>query len=111
MKRSDLFREIATIEAVSVNTDYVDALLKEAESLDKRAQSRIGKQTKTQKENVAIKASIVSALSEAETMTATEVSNAVGISLAQATALLTQMVKGGEVNRSVEKKVAHFSVA
>ena len=86
----------------------MNALLKEAEALEKRAAARVGKQTKTQKENAELKAKIAETLSEADGMTATEVANAMGISLAKATALLTQMVKANEIRREVEKKVARF---
>lgn len=110
MTRAEIFRNIATIEAVAENEEFVNALLKEAESLEKRAANRVGKQTKTQKENLEIKERIVNALENAEgSMTATEVANEVGITLAKATALLTQLVKAGLIKREVEKKVAHFS--
>lgn len=108
MTRAEIFRNIATIEAVAENEEFVNALLKEAEALEKRAAARVGKQTKTQKENAELKAKIAETLSEADGMTATEVANAMGISLAKATALLTQMVKANEIRREVEKKVARF---
>ena len=110
MTRAEIFRNIATIEAVAENEEFVNALLKEAESLEKRAAARVGKQTKTQKENADIKERILEALAEGESMTATEVANAIGVSLAKATALLTQMVKAETVHRAVEKKVARFSI-
>lgn len=78
--------------------------------LEKRNSRKSDKPTKTQVENLSIKSAIKEALAEAEGMTATEVANAVGISLAKATALLTQLVKAEEVKRNVEKKVAHFSI-
>ena len=51
------------------------------------------------------------AVADADGMTATEVATAVGITLAKATALLTQLVKSEEVKREVEKKVARFYIA
>ena len=111
MTRAEIFRNIATIEAVAENEEFVNALLKEAESLEKRAANRVGKQTKVQKENVEIKDRILVCLEEnGEAMTATEVANAVNITLAKATALLTQLVKAEKVERAVEKKVARFSI-
>ena len=93
MTRAEIFRNIATIEAVAENEEFVNALLKEAESLENEIKERI-----------------VNALENAEEgMTATEVANEVGITLAKATALLTQLVKAGLIKREVEKKVAHFS--
>lgn len=111
MTRAEIFRNIATIEAVAENEEFVNALLKEAESLEKRAANRVGKQTKVQKENVEIKDRILVCLEEnGEAMTATEVANAVNITLAKATALLTQLVKAEKVERAVEKKVARFGI-
>lgn len=78
--------------------------------LAKRNGRKSDKPTKKQVENGEIKGAIREALANAENMTATEVATAVGISLAKATALLTQMVKAEEINRAVEKKVAHFSI-
>lgn len=110
MTRAEIFRNIATINAVAENEEFVNALLKEAEALEKRAAARVGKQTKTQKENAEIKERILEVLAGAEGLTATEVANAIGISLAKATALLTQMVKAETIRREVEKKVARFYI-
>lgn len=110
MTRAEIFRNIATINAVAENEEFVNALLKEAEALEKRAAARVGKQTKTQKENAEIKGRILEVLADAEGLTATEVANAIGISLAKATALLTQMVKAETIRREVEKKVARFYI-
>lgn len=97
---------IANIDNAEV-TEKLSAL---RDSLVKRNSRKSEGMTKTQKENVAIKEAIVEALAESEGMTATEVANAVNISLAKATALLTQLVKADAIKREVEKKVAHFSV-
>lgn len=110
MRRAEIFRNIATIDAVAENAEFVEALLKEADALDKRAAARVGKQTKTQRENAEIKERILEVLGNADGMTATEVANAIEVSLAKATALLTQLVKAEAIKREVEKKVAHFSV-
>lgn len=92
------------------NAEVVEKLSALRDSLVKRNSRKSEGLTKTQKENIAIKEAIVEALAESEGMTATEVANAVNISLAKATALLTQLVKADSVKREVEKKVAHFSV-
>lgn len=78
--------------------------------LEKRNGRKSDKPTKNQAENAKIKERILEELVERDGMTATDVSLAVGVSLAKATALLTQMVKAEEVKRTVEKKVAHFSL-
>jgi len=98
------------INAVQGNDEVVERLTALKSALEKRNARKATGMTKVQKENVAVKESIKGVLAESENMTATEVANAVGISLAKATALLTQMVKAGEINRTVEKKVAHFSM-
>ncbi len=92
------------------NAEVVEKLSALRDSLVKRNSRKSEGLTKTQKENIAIKEAIVEALAESEGMTATEVANAVNISLAKATALLTQLVKADAIKREVEKKVAHFSV-
>ena len=92
------------------NIDVIEKLSTLRESIEKRNARKSTGLTKTQKENIEIKNAIVEALAESDGMTATEVANAVNISLAKATALLTQLVKADSVKREVEKKVAHFSI-
>ena len=98
------------MENIKDNDEVVEKLTALRDSLVKRNARKSEGLTKTQKENLEFKNAIVDALAESEGMTATEVANAVGISLAKATALLTQLVKADSVKREVEKKVAHFSV-
>ena len=92
------------------NEEVIEKLTALRESIEKRNSRKSTGLTKTQKENIEIKNAIVEALAESDGMTATEVANAVNISLAKATALLTQLVKADSVKREVEKKVAHFSI-
>ena len=98
------------MENIKDNAEVVEKLTALRDSLVKRNARKSEGLTKTPKENLEFKNAIVDALAESEGMTATEVANAVGISLAKATALLTQLVKADSVKREVEKKVAHFSV-
>ena len=106
MTKIEMFDAIKAV--VADNQEMVDFLDHEIELVRKRNSKKDG-MTKTQKENVAIKDAIVEALAESESMTATQIANAVGISLAKATALLTQLVKSETIKREVIKKVAHFS--
>ena len=92
------------------NAEVTDKLTALRESIIKRNARKADGMTKTQKENAVIKETIMGVLNDAESMTATEIANAVNISLAKATALLTQMVKAEMIKREVEKKVAHFSI-
>lgn len=104
---------VAAVEYAIANIDnpeVAEKLTALRDSLVKRNARKANGLTKTQKENLEIKNAIVKALADSEGMTATEVANAVGVSLAKATALLTQLAKAEEVRREVEKKVAHFSI-
>ena len=108
MTKVQMFEAIKAV--VADNQEMVDFLNHEIALTEKRNSRKSTGMTKTQKENLEVKSAIVDALVENENMTATEVANAVGISLAKATALLTQLVKTEKVQRNVEKKVARFSV-
>ena len=108
MTKMEMFAAIKT--AVADNAEMVEFIDKEMAALAKRNSRKSDKPTKTQVENAAIKETIKETLADAEAMTATEIAAAVGISLAKATALLTQLVKTEEVHREVEKKVARFSI-
>ena len=108
MTKMEMFAAIKV--AVADNADMVEFIDKEMAALAKRNAHKSNKPTKTQVENAAIKETIKETLADAEAMTATEIAAAVGISLAKATALLTQLVKAEEVHREVEKKVARFSI-
>ena len=66
------------------------------------------KPTKAQVANDALKGEMLSFLVDAHT--ATEVAENFGISNQKASALLTSMVKGGAVERFVEKRKAYFKV-
>ena len=104
---------VNAIDYAIANIDDIEVIQKLSalrESIEKRNARKSTGLTKTQKENLEIKNAIVEALAESDGMTATEVAQAVNISLAKATALLTQLVKADSVKREVEKKVAHFSI-
>jgi sugar-specific transcriptional regulator TrmB len=64
------------------------------------------KPTKAQVANDALKGEIVGWLTDAHT--ATEVAEQFGISNQKASALLTALVKGGTVERTVDKRKAYF---
>lgn len=97
----DTLNDEATVERLTALRD----------TLIKRNSRKATGLTKSQKQNVEIKDTIKSVLADAEKLTATEVSAKADISLAKATALLSQLVKSGEVEREVVKKKAYFSVA
>lgn len=92
------------------NAEVVEKLSALKESLIKRNSKKSNSMTKTQKENVEIKERIVEVLSESDGLTATDVALTLGVSVAKATALLTQLVKAEVVKRNKDKKVVTFSI-
>ena len=106
------FEQIKSL--ISDNEELVAFIDHEIELLDKK-NSRSGKPTKTQVENEAIKTQIVSILERVrKPMTVTQLlseSELAGLSNQKISALLTQLRESGKVMRTVEKKVAYYSMA
>lgn len=78
-------------------------------SIRKANPNAVRKPTKTQKENVGIKADILAVLEERGALTATAIGEALGISCQKASALLKQMVDNGEVAKAKDGKATMFS--
>lgn len=78
------------------------------EILDNKTASK--KTTEKQKENETIKASLLDTIGDRK-VTVGELVKETGYSSQKLSALLSQMVKAGTVNREMEKKIAYFSVA
>lgn len=108
MTKMEMFEAIKT--AVADNEEMVVFLNKEMEQLAKRNARKSTSLTKTQKENVEVKERIMDALEDEDAMTATEVANVLGISVAKASALLTQLVKAEKVERVKSGKSVTFAV-
>ena len=106
--------EIVKASDVENSAELVAFIEHEVELLTKK-NSRSGKPTKTQVENESIKAQIVSVLESAgKPMTVTQLlakSELADLSNQKVSALLTQLRKTGRVVRTVEKKVAFYSLA
>ena len=106
--------EIVKASKVENSAELVAFIEREVELLTKK-NSRSGKPTKTQVENESIKAQIVSVLERVgKPMTVTQLlaeSEFTGLSNQKVSALLTQLRKSGEVVRTIEKKVAFYSLA
>ena len=96
--------EIA-INAVADNAEVAEKLTALRAQIEKK-NSAERKPTKAQVANDALKGEILTALTER--MTATEVAEKFSISNQKASALLTAMVKGGIVERTVDKRKAYF---
>lgn len=106
--------EIVNASQVENSAELVSFIEHEVELLNKK-NSRSGKPTKTQLANETIKAQIVSVLERVERpMTVTQLlaeSELADLSNQKVSALLTQLRESGTVVRTVEKKVAYYSLA
>ena len=111
VNKRERFEQIKAL--VSDNAELVAFIDHEIELLNKK-NSRSGKPTKTQVENETIKAQIISVLERVgKPMTVTQLlaeSEFTGLSNQKVSALLTQLRKSGEVVRTIEKKVAFYSL-
>ena len=101
-------------DAVASNQEFVDFLNKQIESLERKSASP-KKPTKVQLENKNLKADIVAALTEADTLlTIKELCSAceslAGLSNQRVTHLLTALRKEKKVRREYIKRVAHFAI-
>ena len=98
---------------VKDNAEMVAFIDHEIELLDKKASNK--KATKTQEANVGIKSTILTVLKGAKPMTVTEMQGASAelgeLSNQKVSALVRQLVKSGEVVKTVDKKVSRFSLA
>lgn len=90
------------------NVTEVEQKYAEAElvKLDARNEARKGKESKTAKENAPIKEAIVTFLESNPGKTAAEVGAGVGQTTAKASALLTQLVKDGQVTATEVKALS-----
>lgn len=106
--------EIVNASQVENSAELVSFIEHEVELLSKK-NSRSGKPTKTQLANESIKTQIVSVLERANRpMTVTQLlaeSELADLSNQKVSALLTQLRESGAVVRTVEKKVAYYSLA
>ena len=113
-ERFSQLMEIVKASEVENSAELVAFIEHEVELLAKK-NSRSGKPTKTQVENETIKAQIVSVLERVnKPVTVTQLlteSELAGLSNQRVSALLTQLRKNGTVVRTVEKKVAFYSIA
>lgn len=100
-------------EVVKANPTYVAYLENELALLDKKAQNK--KATKTQEQNVGIKATILKVLATIGSGTVTDIQNGneelSTLSNQKVSALVRQLVESGEVVRTTDKKKSIFSLA
>ena len=100
-------------EVVKANPTYVAYLENELALLDKKAQNK--KATKTQEQNVGIKATILEVLATIGSGTVTDIQNGneelSALSNQKVSALVRQLVESGEVVKATDKKKSIFSLA
>ena len=100
-------------EVVKANPTYVAYLENELALLDKKASNK--KATKTQEENVGIKATILEVLAIIGSGTVTNIQNSneklSALSNQKVSALVRQLVESGKVVKTVDKKKSIFSLA
>lgn len=100
-------------EVVKANPTYVAYLENELALLDKKAQNK--KATKTQEQNVGIKATILEVLATIGSGTVTDIQNGneelSALSNQKVSALVRQLVESGEVMKTTDKKKSIFSLA
>ena len=100
-------------EVVKANPTYVAYLENELALLDKKAQNK--KATKTQEQNIGIKATILKVLATIGSGTVTDIQNGneelSALSNQKVSALVRQLVESGEVVKTVDKKKSIFSLA
>ena len=100
-------------EVVKANPTYVAYLENELALLDKKAQNK--KATKTQEQNVGIKATILKVLATIGSGTVTDIQNGneelSALSNQKVSALVRQLVESGEVAKTTDKKKSIFSLA
>ena len=98
---------------IKTNPTYVAYLENELALLDKKAQNK--KATKTQEQNVGIKATILEVLATIGSGTVTEIQNGnaelSALSNQKVSALVRQLVEAGKVVKTVDKKKSIFSLA
>ena len=100
-------------EVVKANPTYVAYLENELALLDKKAQNK--KATKTQEQNIGIKATILKVLATIGSGTVTDIQNGneelSALSNQKVSALVRQLVESGEVVKTTDKKKSIFSLA
>lgn len=99
-------------ELIQANDSYRAYLKNELELLDRKIANK--KATKTQEENVSIKAEIKAVLTnEGATVTEIQTKSAVlsELSNQRVSALLRQLVEAGEVVKTTDKKKSYFALA
>ena len=111
MTRVEMFNAIKAIPQVAENQEMVDFIDKQIAQLAKRKSA----ESKTQKENKALMEVVVDAMAVLnKPATATQIMKSDAylseLSLPKVSALLKKLIEDGRVERTIEKKIALFSL-
>ena len=111
MTRVEMFNAIKAIPQVAENQEMVDFIDKQIALLAKRKSA----ESKTQKENKALMEVVVDAMTVLDKpATATQIMKSDAylseLSLPKVSALLKKLIEEGRVERTIEKKIALFSL-
>ena len=111
MTRVEMFNAIKAIPQVADNQEMVDFIDKQIAQLAKRKSA----ESKTQKENKALMEIVVDAMTVLnKPATATQIMKSDAylseLSLPKVSALLKKLIEDGRVERTIEKKIALFSL-
>ena len=111
MTRVDMFNAIKAIPQVADNQEMVDFIDKQIAQLAKRKSA----ESKTQKENKALMEVVFDAMTVLDKpATATQIMKSDAylseLSLPKVSALLKKLIEEGRVERTIEKKIALFSL-
>ena len=111
--KREVIKMMMNEEVVKANPTYVAYLENELALLDKKAQNK--KATKTQEQNVGIKATIIEVLATIGSGTVTDIQNGneelSALSNQKVSALVRQLVESGDVVKTTDKKKSIFSLA
>lgn len=114
MTKREMFVAIANVAEVAANEEMMNFINHEIELLDNRKGKGSKGLTKTQKENEGIKGLILTTLAETEgKMTVSDLVATSALneySNQKISALLRQLVASGQVEKTMEKKKAFFSL-
>ena len=110
--KREVIKMMMNEEVVKANPTYVAYLENELALLDKKAQNK--KATKTQEQNVGIKATILKVLATIGSGTVTDIQNGneelSTLSNQKVSALVRQLVESGDVVKTTDKKKSIFSL-
>ena len=111
--KREVIKMMMNEEVVKANPTYVAYLENELALLNKKAQNK--KATKTQEQNIGIKATILEVLATIGSGTVTDIQNGneelSALSNQKVSALVRQLVESGKVVKTTDKKKSIFSLA